>query len=245
MLEGLHAVKHARRFGAAFITVAVSRREQAARLADKLAPDIKEWLIDSAVAVGEEVLARLSPHPPDTGVAALARRPEFDARAVLAEGGSPAGDHFGRLKDAPTVLLEDPTHPGNVGAAIRAAASAGARGVIATGPHDAWHAGAIRGSAGLHYALPVGNVSDLAALDTCGRPLLAIHPEGEPLEAGGIPSDGVLAFGSERRGLSHDLLRKADDRISIPMEPGVSSLNLATAVAVTLYVWRLGPGLPP
>ena len=27
---------------------------------------------------------------------------------------------------------------------------------------------------------------------------------------------------------------------SIPMTPGVSSLNLATAVAVVLYAWRFG-----
>ncbi|MGK7311739.1 MAG: TrmH family RNA methyltransferase, partial [Candidatus Longimicrobiales bacterium M2_2A_002] len=31
------------------------------------------------------------------------------------------------------------------------------------------------------------------------------------------------------------LLDRADRRVAIPMRPGVSSLNLATAVAVTLY----------
>ena len=49
----------------------------------------------------------------------------------------------------------------------------------------------------------------------------------------------ILAFGSERQGLSDVLLKKADHRISIPMEPDVSSMNLASAVAVVLYAWRL------
>ena len=47
--------------------------------------------------------------------------------------------------------------------------------------------------------------------------------------------DAVLAFGSERHGLGAGLLGRADVRVGIPMRPGVSSLNLATAVAVVLY----------
>ena len=50
-----------------------------------------------------------------------------------------------------------------------------------------------------------------------------------------LPDDAVLAFGSERHGLGAALLARADARVGIPMRPGVSSLNLATAVAVVLY----------
>ena len=49
----------------------------------------------------------------------------------------------------------------------------------------------------------------------------------------------VLAFGTERHGLSDELLERADARIAIPMRAGVSSLNLATSVAVTLFAMRL------
>jgi len=72
-----------------------------------------------------------------------------------------------------------------------------------------------------------------------GRPLLAIDPDGDDLDPASIPANAVLAFGSERSGLSDDLLKRADARLRIPMEPAVSSLNLATAVAVVLYAWRL------
>ena len=34
------------------------------------------------------------------------------------------------------------------------------------------------------------------------------------------------------------MLQRAEHRIAIPMTPGVSSLNLATAVAVALYAFR-------
>ena len=46
----------------------------------------------------------------------------------------------------------------------------------------------------------------------------------------------VLAFGTERDGLSDQLLAMADARVALPMRPGVSSLNLATAVSAVLYL---------
>jgi tRNA G18 (ribose-2'-O)-methylase SpoU len=55
----------------------------------------------------------------------------------------------------------------------------------------------------------------------------------------------VLAFGSERRGLSAALAERADARVSIPMRAGVSSLNLATSVAAVLFAWRLSPRAAP
>ena len=116
------------------------------------------------------------------------------------------------------MLLEAPTHLGNLGAVVRVAAAAGAAAVLTTGRHDPWHPAALRGSAGLHFALPVARVEAAAA--GSGRPLLAIDPDGEPLRPGAIPDGALLAFGSERRGLSDTLLAAAERRIAIPMRPG-------------------------
>jgi len=67
-----------------------------------------------------------------------------------------------------------------------------------------------------------------------------VDPRGEPLSAGAVPDRAVLAFGTERHGVSPALLGRADRRVRIPMRQGVSSLNLAVSVAVVLYAWRLG-----
>jgi tRNA G18 (ribose-2'-O)-methylase SpoU len=77
-------------------------------------------------------------------------------------------------------------------------------------------------------------------LDPGDRPLIAIDPGGRPLRPRQLPDDAILAFGTERDGLSRELLSRADDRLAIPMRAGVSSLNLATAVAGVLVSWRLG-----
>jgi TrmH family RNA methyltransferase len=111
--------------------------------------------------------------------------------------------------------------------------------VLTTGSHDPWAPDALRGAAGLHYALPVARLRKLDDLADGGRPLLALDPEGEPLAPSELPSRAVLAFGTERVGLSAQLLERADARIGIPMRAGVSSLNLATSVAAVLFAWRL------
>jgi len=137
---------------------------------------------------------------------------------------------------APLVLLEDPRTMGNMGACVRVAAAAEAAGVLTTGGNDPWHPDAIRGAAGLHFALPVAAVEALPASD---RPLVAIDPDGEVRSPRELPPRAILAFGTERHGLSAELLERADARLGIPMRPGVSSLNLATAVAAVLFAQRL------
>ena len=54
----------------------------------------------------------------------------------------------------------------------------------------------------------------------------------------------MLAFGTERDGLSDDLLARADLRLALPMMPGVSRLNLATAVSGTLFALDRRPPKP-
>jgi TrmH family RNA methyltransferase len=230
VLEGFHALKHALRFGAEVEVVAAADPDGLERLAAELAPDLAgRFRALAGEPVAPERLRELVPHMPYTRVLALARRPPFDAAALLA---APAA--------GPVVLLEDPRDLGNIGASVRVAAGAGAAGVVTSGMHDPWDPAALRGSAGLHYALPVGRDDDLAALlDRSDRPLIALDPDGDVLEPSLLPSDAVLAFGSERAGLSDALLARADARLRLPVRTGVSSINLATAVSAVLFAWRL------
>ncbi len=228
VLEGLHAVKHALRFGAEVEVLATPDLAALRDLAGRLAPDVAERIVALATEVDEDVYAQLAPLPPSTGAIALAPRTAVGADEVLARRGA-----------GPVVLLEDPRDLGNIGACVRVAAAADVGGVLSTGTHDPWHPDALRGSAGLHYALPVARLEDLAGVGGSGRRLLALDPEGEPLRPAELDPQAVLAFGTERHGLSDRLLEAADARVSIPMRAGVSSLNLATSVSAVLFAWRL------
>ena len=224
VLEGFHAVKHALRFDAELLTAVATAPDELAKLAQELAPDLVGRLADAVQPVTPELMASLAPQHPPTNVMAIARRPHVDVAAALADG-----------RSAPAVFLESPRNMNNVGACIRVAAAADLSAVLTTGRNDPWHPVAVRGAAGLHYALPVARVPVLPSSD---RPLVVVDPAGEPVSHSALPPRAVLAFGSERYGLSDDLLRRADLRVRIPMRAGVSSLNLATSVASVVSVWQ-------
>ena len=223
-LEGFHAVKHALRFAPELVrSVSVTSRAEAAQLCHELAPDVEEALL---------ALATETPVTHPTGVSGVAAVPEGD-RSCLAD------------RHSPLVVLDRPRHPGNAGAAIRVAAAAGASGVaLLTDPRaplDPWHPAVVRGSAGLHYALPVLALASLAEVQ---GPVVLLDADGDAWSS--LPDDAVLVVGSERAGASEESLNRADRVVALPMRPGVSSLNLATAVSAALYAWRLGsPGPPP
>ena len=225
VLEGFHALKHALRFGAEVLEAVATDPDELERLSEELAPDLTGSLSARVTPVEADLLAELVPQAPRTGVVAIARRPQVEVAEVMAD-----------QRSAPLVLLEDPRTMGNMGACVRVAAAADAAGVLTTGGNDPWHPDALRGGAGLHFALSVAAVEELPDGD---RPLVAIDPGGESLRPDELPARAILAFGTERYGLSSGLLARADARLGIPMREGVSSLNLATTVAAVLFAQRL------
>jgi TrmH family RNA methyltransferase len=216
LLEGFHAVKHALRFGADVHPLITTDLSAAISLAETHAPDLRErFAAATEVDKAAFVLRAGRTHP--TGVAGFAEKPDlpFD-------------------RNAPIVLLDNPRNLGNFGATIRVAAGLDAGGVLSTGDVDPWHPNVLRGSAGLHFALPVAKAD---SLDFAGE-LIAFDADGDLLR-GPIPDNAVLAFGSERHGLSQEVRAKAAKIVRLPMRDKVSSYNLTTSVAMGLYHWAI------
>jgi TrmH family RNA methyltransferase len=225
LLEGMHALKHAVRFGARVEVVASPRPDELAALLLRLAPDLILPLEPGRVEPGTwQALTggRALPSP----CLAVAHRPAVDVAAMLA-------------RPARVLVLEDPRHLGNLGAVVRVAAAADLAGVLVIGEVDPWHPTVVRAAAGLHFAIDVARIAGLdelwPLLDASGRPLVALDPDGEDLEHHVLALDAAVALGTERGGLSEALLERASVRVAIPMRAGVSSLNLATAAAVVAY----------
>jgi TrmH family RNA methyltransferase len=211
-LEGLHCVKHALRFAPDLVSdVRVRDLDGARSLAGRLAPDVAEALL---------ARARVADVAHHTGVEATGELPPEDRTALIS-------------RSSPLVLLDRPRSPGNAGAAVRVAAAAAASGVVLTGPLDPWHPSVLRGSAGLHYAQPVLHLDDDEAAAALRGPYAVLDPGGDRDAA--LPGDAVLVVGTERDGVGPALRARADLVLALPMRAGVSSLNLATAVAAALY----------
>lgn len=143
------------------------------------------------------------------------------------------------------VALVETADPGNAGTVIRVADAAGADAVLLLGDGVDPHNGkCVRASAGSVFHLPLARYRDVPmALGECRRAglcLLAATAHGElDLDAAGdselLAGPCAWLFGNEAHGLSADVVREADHRVSIPIYGRAESLNLATAAAVCTY----------
>jgi TrmH family RNA methyltransferase len=221
VLEGFHALKHALRFKAKIDVALSPGKNNLLKLAENLAPDLVDELKDLVREVSVSEYQKLAPFPPRSGVIAIAKRPKYKLEDVL------------KMKQK-IVLLDNPKDLANIGAVIRVSAAARVAGVLTTGPSDPWNPAAIRGSAGLHFALPVIKIKPEQVINS-PRPMIGLDERGQPLTAQSLPKNAILVFGSERAGISKELRENLTDIRRIVMREGVSSLNLATAVAITLY----------
>lgn len=139
------------------------------------------------------------------------------------------------------VLVDQVTDPHNLGAIVRVAAAARAGGLVVTKDRTSpFSPAAVSASAGTIFDLPIAVVANLAyameRLKKEGYWLYGLDVEGGldyRKEKFARPSAFVV--GSEGSGM-RDLTRKnVDFFITIPMRPGVESLNVSTALAVVLF----------
>lgn len=225
LLDGFHALKHALRFGADVRFVVTSDKDALLALAGQLADDVTDRIRALALEIPAQTLRELVPRIHPTHVAALATRRSRQANV----------DDLAKLpRLSPIVVLDNPRNLGNVGAVVRLAAGFGATGVVTTGDVDPWHPNALRAGAGLHFATAVER---LLLGDFPPGPLYVLDPEGEDIRSVAIPDDALIAFGSERHGVSPELRSQATKLLALPMRPQVSSYNLATSVAMALFHW--------
>jgi tRNA G18 (ribose-2'-O)-methylase SpoU len=141
------------------------------------------------------------------------------------------------------LVLEGVMNPSNVGTIIRSATALGVDAtLIGPGSADPFGRRALRTSMGAALVHPWAITADpVADLRAHGFALLALTPDeaATPLPRAVRELVGrrvALALGSEGEGLSDHLVAAADDRVTIPMAPGVDSLNVAAAAAVASWL---------
>jgi len=223
VIEGVQSLKHAVRFNAKILYIVTSDIKYLSEVLDELASDVKEDITSTAIQVEQALFDRLSPRPHRTKVIALSKRKEYSLDKLKSKSN--------------LVLLENPKDLENIGAVIRVCAAVDAGAVLITGDIDIWHPAVIRGAAALQFALPVFNVS-MNEIYKLQRPLISLDPDGVSIKNTKIKDGSILVFGTERDGISKEILNMSEQIISLPMKPRVSSLNLATSVSATLYLLK-------
>lgn len=131
--------------------------------------------------------------------------------------------------------------PGNLGTLIRAAAGAGADGVVLTdGCADAWGLKSLRSGMGSQLRVPVvSNVSCeevIEMLRVRQMTMFVADGSGQSSYADVDWNQRVaLVIGSEANGPSVEIMQVANEIVHVPMANNVDSLNAAVAGAVMLF----------
>ena len=148
------------------------------------------------------------------------------------------------------IVLSRPSHPGNIGAAARAMKTRGFTDLVLVQPRDFPDAAATAMAAGAADVLTPARV--VASLEVAladrtfsvgftARPRDLSHAtlglrESAPAILDAAAQGGVaLVFGNETSGLTNEELLLCQRTVTIPANPGYSSLNLAAAVQVACY----------
>lgn len=182
---------------------------------------------------GDEIRRRITALAVSMSVIALFRRPDaLDAHDLTTDAR--------RL-----ILLDGVDNPTNVGAVVRCGAALGWQGLVVDHTSaDPLARRALRTSMGTALSLPFARCADpadwLVGIAAAGGVTLALTPDPDALaltdlDEGLDTTTVVLALGSERHGLSPEVMKVCTHRVRIPMAPGVDSLNVAAAAAIACF----------
>jgi 23S rRNA (guanosine2251-2'-O)-methyltransferase len=139
------------------------------------------------------------------------------------------------------LVLDGIQDPRNLGAILRAARAAGVGGVVLPRDRSVGVTPVVAAaSAGLLFGLSVAQVPNLVRameqLKAAGYWLVGLVPRGgEAIHRRTVPGRPALVVGGEGEGLRSLVKRTCDFAVSIPMAPGVESLNVSVAVGIALY----------
>ena len=232
LLDGAHLVREAHDAALSFESLVIaSSRLDSDNEERALAESLARKGVDVAVA-GDQTFAAISPVRTPSGLVAIAHRHPTTIDAILEQA---------RLFALVVVDIQD---PGNLGSLMRVAEAGGVTGIIIAGTSAnpfSWKA--VRGSMGSVLRLPVarGTSTDVVLEDmrkTNTKVIAAVPRDGWDPDAVDWSGRIALMLGGEGPGLSPQVVAAADERVTIPMQSPVESLNVAASAAIIIYAAR-------
>jgi RNA methyltransferase, TrmH family len=232
LLDGAHLVREAHAAALPFESVVIAQSHLHQETEEgALAQSLRRAGVD-VVTAGNQVFAAVSPVRTPSGIVAIAHRHPTTMQAILTQA---------RLFVMVVVDVQD---PGNLGALIRVSEAGGVTGMIVAGDSAnpfSWKA--VRGSMGSALRLPVTRGPSIDAVmqelqKSRTKMIAAVPREGHDPDAVDWSGRIALLLGGEGQGLGADVIEATDERVTIPMEPPVESLNVAASAAIMIYAAR-------
>ena len=230
LIEGIRLCEEALKVeGAAeqlvFARDMIDRNERLAALHQKaVGSDVKVQMTDRRAMKG------MCETETPQGVVGVALEPEWDRDEAI-------------NSRKPLLILDQIRDPGNLGMILRTAEAAGAGGLfLLKGSVELLNPKVVRATAGAIFRFPVFTdqragslLDDLKRADV---KVFATDTEGQLFSEVDYSKPHAFLLGNEAFGIDPEVLKKADQTISIPMAEPVNSLNVAVAAGILLYTSR-------
>ncbi len=143
------------------------------------------------------------------------------------------------------IMLDEITSTQNIGSIARSAAALGVDSYVVPkqGPHP-YARRAMRVSMGYTGKLKIHTYDDIITtiqtLQTLGYHVFAaeVTEDATMLSQVEVPQKWILLMGHEGKGISQDILNVCDEVVSIEMQEGVKSFNVAVAASIMMYQFK-------
>ena len=183
----------------------------------------------SEETLSDNVFSHVSATQSPQGILALVRMPKYQKESFIEK------------KEPYIIMLDSLQDPGNLGTILRTAEAAGVDGVIMNKECvDIFNPKVIRSTMGAIFRVPFCIAEDLQAeialMKAKGISVFAAHLEGIKYHNEVDYSKGsALLIGNEGNGIREEIVALADEKVQIPMEGEVESLNAAVSAAIFMY----------
>ncbi len=181
--------------------------------------------------VTDEIMAKASDTLTPQGVLCSVKMPEYDREEILGTGeGSPL-----------ILVLENIQDPGNLGTMFRTAEAAGVTGIVMTkGTVDVFNPKTVRSTMSALFRMPfivTENLrEEIAWMKERSIRTYAAYLGGKRYYDAPSYTEGcAFLIGNEGNGLTPQTAESADEKILIPMEGEIESLNAAMAAGIMMY----------
>ena len=145
------------------------------------------------------------------------------------------------------LLLDSIQDPGNLGTMIRSSLAFGVSTIILSPDCvDLYNPKVVRGTQGMMFHIPILSMDTKEAISYMRKHQIPVY--GTSVVTGVDPSllsaeekkSYCIIMGNEGNGLSDEILSLCDQKITIPMNSMVESLNVGVACSIILYEMRRG-----
>lgn len=222
-IEGIKLVKEAIQYNQDIDIIIFNYKQE---LSESIVDLAREKKIDT-VAVSNDIFIKLAETESPQGVLAVIKKKEGSLEQIINENNT-------------FLLIDEVQDPGNLGAIIRSADSAGISSIIiGDNTVDLYNQKVIRSTMGSLFHLPIINyniTNVIKLLKQKNIKVLGTSPRAEQIYFETDISENIaILVGNEANGLSEDRLGQVDQMISIPIVGQAESLNVAMATSVILY----------